>query len=146
MDSEIKLTETHPSRRDIMVWRSQGQCTALLHAAGSVSPPRILDLLRKASNLRHVFSQRRIFGARTTRPLHGLIWPKAGFASIAWPQRRHKTFFPWACRPFLATQESSVLPSSAALRLASECVADRLRHNDRHRGRGGRGLENGKGK
>ena len=43
--------------------------------------------------------------ARTTRPLNGLIWPKAGFASIVWPQRRRKTFFPWACRPFLASQE-----------------------------------------
>jgi hypothetical protein len=31
-----------------------------------------------------------------------LIWPKAGCASIVWPQRRRKTFFPWACRPFLA--------------------------------------------
>ena len=26
---------------------------------------------------------RMLFGARTTRPLHGLIWPKDGFASIA---------------------------------------------------------------
>jgi len=40
--------------------------------------------------------------ARTKRPLNGLIWPKAGFASIVRPQRRRKTFFPWACRPFLA--------------------------------------------
>jgi hypothetical protein len=100
------------------------------------------DLLRKASNLRQVFSLHKIFGARTTQPLHGLIWPKAGFASIAWPQRRHQTFFPWACRPFLALAKKVwCLPSSAALWLASECVIDRLRHNDRHRGRGGRGLE-----
>ncbi|WP_051335590.1 hypothetical protein [Methylocapsa acidiphila] len=26
---------------------------------------------------------RMLFGARTTRPLHGLIWPKTGYASIA---------------------------------------------------------------
>jgi hypothetical protein len=54
--------------------------------------------------------------ARTTRPLNGLIWPKAGFASIVWPQRRRKTFFPWACRPFLASQESSAPPPSTAFR------------------------------
>ena len=81
--------------------------------------------------------------ARTTRPLNGLIWPKAGCASIVWPQRRRKTFFPWACRPFLASQESFAPPSSAALRPCG-CVADRIRLADRHRGRGGLGLENSK--
>ena len=38
-------------------------------ARGARRPPRLL--------------LRMPFGARTTWPLHGLIWPKAGFASIA---------------------------------------------------------------
>jgi hypothetical protein len=76
------------------------------------------------------------------------------------------TFFPWAFGPFLARQESmppkegvSPPPSSAPLRPLGHpiaqarsgtptggCVVDRLRPVDRHRGRGGRGLENSKEK
>jgi hypothetical protein len=35
-----------------------------------------------------------LFGARTTRPLHGLIWPKDGCVSIAWSQWRRIDFLP----------------------------------------------------
>jgi len=71
------------------------------------------------------------------------------------------TFFPWPhhptgkaplgtpVRPFLAgAKKVAPPPSSAALRparpKASGCVVDRLRPADRHRGRGGRGLETAK--
>jgi uncharacterized protein (DUF736 family) len=38
-----------------------------------------------------------LFDARTTRPLHGLIWPKDGCASIACAATADgSTFFPWA--------------------------------------------------
>jgi hypothetical protein len=37
--------------------------------------------------------------ARTTRPLNGLIWPKAGFASIVWPQRGEQKFLPLGVPP-----------------------------------------------
>src|SRR5262249_20541806 len=45
-------------------------------------------------------------------------------------------------RPFLArAKKVSPPPSSAGLRPADGCVVDRLRPEDRHRGRDGRGLE-----
>src|SRR5271170_6466388 len=58
-----------------------------------------------------------------------------------------ETFFP--CRPNRHSSRGKKLsppPSSAALRPATGCVVDRLRPADRHRGRGGRGLETAKEK
>ncbi len=58
-----------------------------------------------------------------------------------------ETFFP--CRPSRHSSRGKKLsppPSSAALRPATGCVVDRLRLSDRHRGRGGRGLETAKEK
>src|SRR5229473_3126163 len=56
-----------------------------------------------------------------------------------------ETFFPWAKAHSSRGKKVSPPPSSAALRPASGCVADRPRPVDRHRGRGGRGLETAKG-
>lgn len=64
------------------------------------------------------------------------------------------TFFPWTATRGKSRgptahssrgKKVSPLPSSAALRL-NGCGVDRLRLSDRHRGRGGRGLENSKEK
>jgi len=77
-------------------------------------------------------------GSASHTASHGLIWPKDGFASIASAATASGNFLPLAQAPFLARQESCRPPSSAALRLASECVVDRLRPADRHRGRDGR--------
>jgi len=62
----------------------------------------------------------------STVPLIGLIWPKAGCASIAEPQRRRRDFLPWALPIPRAGQESL---SAAILRCArpSGCGVDRLR-------------------
>jgi hypothetical protein len=74
--------------------------------------------------------------ARTTRPLNGLIWPKAGFASIVWPQRRRKTFFPWACPPipreprkfrapvlhFVPVRQADASPIASGLQIAIEAA------------------------
>jgi hypothetical protein len=56
------------------------------------------------------------------------------------------TFFPWAEAHSSRSKKVSPATSSAALRPASGCVVDRLRPVDRHRGRGGRGLETAKEK
>jgi len=56
------------------------------------------------------------------------------------------TFFPWAEAHSSRGKKVSPPTSSAALRPASGCVVDRLRPVDRHRGRGGRGLETAKEK
>jgi hypothetical protein len=56
------------------------------------------------------------------------------------------TFFPWAKAHSSRGKKVSPPSSSAALRPASGCVVDRLRPVDRHRGRGGRGLETSKEK
>jgi hypothetical protein len=56
------------------------------------------------------------------------------------------TFFPWAEAHSSRGKKVPPPSSSAALRPASGCVVDRLRPADRHRGRGGRGLENSKEK
>jgi hypothetical protein len=68
-----------------------------------------------------------------------------------------ETFFPWACHParksargprFAHSSRGKKVtppPSSAALR-PKGCGVDRLRLSDRHRGCGGRGLENSKEK
>jgi hypothetical protein len=57
-----------------------------------------------------------------------------------------ETFFPWAEAHSSRGKKLSPPPSSAALRPANGCVVDRLRLPDRHRGRGGRGLETAKEK
>ena len=74
------------------------------------------------------------------------------------PQRRRHDFLPlgvpprgacpWGPRFAHSSRGKKVPPppSSAALRPASGCVVDRLRPPDRHRGRGGRGLETSKEK
>src|SRR3546814_5809520 len=59
---------------------------------------------------------------------------------------RSSTFFPWAKAHSSRGKKVSPPSSSAALRPASGCVVDRPRPVDRHRGRGGRGLENSKEK
>jgi hypothetical protein len=53
------------------------------------------------------------------------------------------TFFPWAEAHSSRGKKLSPPPSSTALRPYG-CVVDRLRLSDRHRGRGGRGLETAK--
>ena len=56
-------------------------------------------------------------GARPTQPRMDGSSPRGGFASIAFPQRLSRLFFP--CREgaaFLASQKSRLPPSSAALR------------------------------
>src|SRR5229473_2933952 len=55
-----------------------------------------------------------------------------------------KTFFPWAEARSSRGKKLPSLPSFAVLRPEGGCVADRLRLPDRHRGRGGRGLETSK--
>jgi hypothetical protein len=69
-----------------------------------------------------------------------------------------ETFFPWACHParkIARGDPGSPIPREARkshrrhppLRFGpSGCGVDRLRLSDRHRGRGGRGLENSKEK
>ena len=57
-----------------------------------------------------------------------------------------ETFFPWAEAHSSRSKKLSPPPSSAALRPVNGCVVDRLRLSDRHRGRGGRGLETAKEK
>jgi hypothetical protein len=72
----------------------------------------------------------------------GLIWPEDGFASIALPQRRSPTSFPSRLRRHSSrTKQVCASPSSASLRLETECGVDRSRPVDRHRGCDGRGLE-----
>ena len=72
----------------------------------------------------------------------GLIWPEDGFASIALPQRQSPTSFPCRLRRHSSrTKQVGASPSSAALRLETECGVDRSRPVDRHRGCDGRGLE-----
>jgi hypothetical protein len=45
---------------------------------------------------------------RSKRPLHGLIWPQAGFASIAYAAMAPVNFLPLPAAPsFLAKQETS---------------------------------------
>jgi uncharacterized protein (DUF736 family) len=72
----------------------------------------------------------------------GVIWPKDGCASIAYAATAAVRLSSPGLRPFLArAKKVSPPPSSAALRPADGCVVDRLRPEDRHRGRDGRGLE-----
>ena len=55
-----------------------------------------------------------------------------------------ETFFPWASPIPREARKSHRRHPPLTLRPASRCVVDRLRPADRHRGRGGRGLENSK--
>jgi len=72
--------------------------------------------------------------------IDGLIWPQAGFASIAFAAMAPIDFLPLTAAPsFLAEQESL---TAAILRCASACAQVRRRSprpSDRHRGRKGAG-------
>jgi hypothetical protein len=82
--------------------RSQGPASCVGHD--------IRLLLEAAERANHVAS-------------HGLIWPKDGCASIAWPQRRQIRLSSPGLRPFLAGDKKvSLPPSSAALRPEDGCV------------------------
>jgi hypothetical protein len=108
--------------------------------------PEDPDLLCNPFDVRHVSSPDAVSARATHVASDGLIWPKDGSASIAWAATAAVRLSSPGLRPFLARQESLTPPSSAALRPEDGCVVDRLRPADRHRGRGGRGLENSKEK
>jgi hypothetical protein len=77
----------------------------------------------------------------------GWIWPKDGCASIASCRNGGRIdFLPLGFAHSSRGKKVSPPPSSAVLRPARGCVADRLRPVDRHRGRDGRGLESSKEK
>ena len=73
------------------------------------------------------------------RPCDGVISPKTGKPRSPGPQWHAATFFPWAChpirqaergprlRPFLAEQQSRLLPSSAGAAGEGAAAAKRLR-------------------
>jgi hypothetical protein len=89
----------------------------------------------------------RLSGARPARPLDGMIGPQDGKPRSPCRNGGGETFFPWAApipreprKHAPAKAGVPPPPSSAAFRPCG-CVVDRLRPVDRHRGRGGRGLE-----
>jgi hypothetical protein len=110
------------------------------------------------ANIRHAFSQDAIQRARAPR----LSWldlaggrlrlyrlsrngGRIDFLPLGAPPRAQAALGPRSAHSSRGKKVSRP-PSSAALRPASGCVVDRLRPPDRHRGRGGRGLENSKEK
>src|SRR5579885_1338573 len=83
-----------------------------------------------------------ILSVRSSAPcglFDGLIWPQAGFASIACAAMAPVDFLPLGCAHSSRNKKVSRPPSSAALRPARRCGVDRLRPADRHRGRNGAG-------
>ena len=130
----------------------RGGSPADLHATASSVAPATREVLRAATEFRQVFSR----GWASTRGHTASQWLGSGRRPAAprspGPQWRRVDFLPLGAPPrgqARGTPEAhssrgkkvAPPPSSAALRRASACVVDRLRPADRHRGRGGRGLE-----
>ena len=117
--------------------RCKGECQ---RRPGRGSPAR-LDDLHSGSRVRQ-FPPHPPYSIAAHTASHGLIWPEDGFASIALPQRRSPTSFPCRLRRHSSrSKQVGASPSSASLRLETECGVDRSRPVDRHRGCDGRGLE-----
>ena len=88
-----------------------------------------------------------LFEHAHTWPRDGQIWPETGCAIDRLSRNAVvSTFFPWADAH--SSRGNKVLRRCPPLRFGPPCgcVADRRRPVDRHRGRGGRGLENSKEK
>ena len=88
-----------------------------------------------------------LFEHARTWPRDGQIWPETGCAIDRLSRNAViSTFFPWADAH--SSRGNKVLRRRPPLRFGPPCgcVADRPRPVDRHRGRGGRGLENSKEK
>src|SRR5260370_32578174 len=124
--------------------------TAFPYARVSVPSPVEPDLLRGPCLPRLRLA--RLSGARPARPLDGVIWPQAGKPRSPCRNGSGETFFPWAApipreprKHAPAKAGVSPPPSSAVLRPCG-CVVDRLRPDDRHRGRDGRGARTAKEK
>ena len=121
-------------------------------SGGSFSSPGKPGLLCGTIDVRHVFS-RRCCSARATTGLSWLDLAEGRLRLDRLSRNGGRIDFLPLGHPADARfahssrgKKVSPPPSSAALRPASGCVVDRLRLADRHRGRGGRGLENSKEK
>src|SRR3984893_5461342 len=131
-----------PARGDL----AEEDDDAFSYARVSFSSPGMPGILCRQCDVRHVFAQRRFSG----RVSHAAsLWLDLAEGRLRLDRLSRNgagsTFFPWAMPIPREATKVSPAPSSAPQRHPSGCVVDRLRLSDRHRGRGGRGLETAKG-